>query len=139
MVTKYRWTIHVTNNTKPTALKNFPVQAHGAEMLRIACCLTTEHGVQVSAPVHYALMIESSVDQIETTIKITKGGMVEAVAAVIGIGVWIDTDVNIASYPDRYRDSDDRGQALWERVNWLLGRLSTYPTIYLACGLSIGT
>lgn len=139
MVTNYGWTIHVTNNTKPTALKNFPVQAHGAEMLRIACCLTTAHGVQVIAPVHDALMIESSVDQIETAIKITRGAMAEAAAAVIGTGVWIDTDVNITSHPDRYRDSDDRGQAMWERVNWLLGRLSIYPTIYLACGLSIGT
>ena len=62
MATNYGWMIHLTNNTKPTALKNFPMQAHGAEMLRIACCLAIERGVQVIAPVHDALMIESSVD-----------------------------------------------------------------------------
>jgi hypothetical protein len=50
-------------------------------------------------------MIKSSVDQIETAIKITRGAMAEAADAVIGTGVWIDTDVNITSYPDRYRDS----------------------------------
>lgn len=127
MGTNYGWTIHVTNNTKPTALKNFPMQAHGAEMLRIDCCLAIERGVQVIAPVHDALMIESSVDQIEAAIRITRGAMAEAAAAVIGTGVWIDTDVNITSYPDRYRDSDDRGQAMWERVNSLLGRLDKIP------------
>jgi hypothetical protein len=127
MGTNYGWTIHVTNNTKPTALTNFPMQAHGAEMLRIACCLAIERGVQVIAPVHDALMIESSVDQIEAAIRITRGAMAEAAAAVIGTGVWIDTDVNITSYPDRYRDSDDRGQAMWERANSLLGRLDKIP------------
>jgi hypothetical protein len=81
----------------------------------------------VIAPVHDALMIESSVDQIEAAIRITRGAMAEAAAAVIGTGVWIDTDVNITSYPDRYRDSDDRGQAMWERVNSLLGRLDKIP------------
>ena len=127
MATNYGWTIHLTNNTKPAALKNFRMQAHGAEMLRIACCLTIERGVQVIAPVHDALMIKSSVDQIETAIKITRGAMAEAADAVIGTGVWIDTDVNITSYPDRYRDSDGRGQAMWERVKSLLGRLDKIP------------
>ncbi len=32
---------------KPTSLRNFPVQANGAEMLRLACCLLTERGVAV--------------------------------------------------------------------------------------------
>ena len=127
MATNYGWTVHLTNNTKPAALKNFRMQAHGSEMLRIACCLTIERGVQVIAPVHDALMIKSSVDQIETAIKITRGAMAEAADAVIGTGVWIDTDVNITSYPDRYRDSDGRGQAMWERVKSLLGRLDKIP------------
>jgi len=127
MATNYGWMIHLTNNIRPTALKNFPMQAHGAEMLQIACCLAIERGVRVIAPVHDALMIESSIDQIDNAIKITRGAMAEAAAAVIGTGVWIDTDVNITRYPDRYRDSDDRGQAMWVRVNSLLGRLGKIP------------
>ena len=124
MATNYGWTIHLTNNTKPAALKNFRVQAHGAEaMLRIACCLSLSSAAdEVIAPVHDALMIKSSVDQIETAIKITRGAMAEAADAVIGTGVWIDTDVNITSYPDRYENSMVRGQAMWERVKSLLGR-----------------
>ena len=46
----FGWRLNVTNNTRPAGLRNFPMQAHGAEMLRIACCLATERGVRVCAP-----------------------------------------------------------------------------------------
>ena len=36
-------------------LVNFPMQANGAEMMRIAACLATEAGLEVCAPVHDAL------------------------------------------------------------------------------------
>ena len=39
------------------ALQNFPMQAHGAEMLRLACSLATERGVKIAAPVHDAILI----------------------------------------------------------------------------------
>ena len=42
--TVFGWPIHVTDNARPTALRNFPMQANGAEMLRLACCLATERG-----------------------------------------------------------------------------------------------
>ena len=42
--TVFGWPIHVTDNARPTALRNYPMQANGAEMLRLACCLATEQG-----------------------------------------------------------------------------------------------
>jgi hypothetical protein len=48
--------------------------------------------------------------------------MVEAAAAVLGPDVWIDTDVSIVKYPNRY--SDPRGQVMWDRVMSLLRRQS---------------
>jgi DNA polymerase I-like protein with 3'-5' exonuclease and polymerase domains len=120
MTTVFGWKLNVTSNTRPTALRNFPMQSHGAEMLRIACCLATERGVAVCAPVHDALLIEAPVDQIDAAVSVTRGAMAEAAAAVIGTGVWIDTDVDVIRYPDRY--SDPRGQVMWDRVTNLLGR-----------------
>jgi hypothetical protein len=38
---------------------NFPMQANGAEMLRLACCLAIERGLAVCAPVHDAILIEA--------------------------------------------------------------------------------
>jgi hypothetical protein len=122
MTTAYGWRLNVTNNTRPTALRNFPMQSHGAEMLRIACCLATERGISVCAPVHDALLIEAPIDLIDDAVASTRGVMVEAAAAVLGPDVWIDTDVSIVKYPNRY--SDPRGQVMWDRVMSLLRRQS---------------
>jgi DNA polymerase-1 len=123
MNTVFGWKLHVTGSTRPTALRNFPMQSHGAEMLRIACCLATERGVSVCAPVHDALLIEAPLDQIDDAVATTRGVMAEAAAAVLGPGVWIDTDVDIVRYPDRY--SDPRGQVMWDRVMVLLNRATS--------------
>src|SRR5262245_10928354 len=39
--TVFGWQIHVGADTNPRALRNFPMQANGAEMLRLACCIAT--------------------------------------------------------------------------------------------------
>ena len=57
--TVFGWRVHVGSNVNPRSLRNFPMQANGAEMLRLACCLATERGVKVCAPVHDALLIEA--------------------------------------------------------------------------------
>jgi DNA polymerase I len=120
MNTVFGWKLHVTGGTRPTALRNFPMQSHGAEMLRIACCLATERGVSVCAPVHDALLIEAPLDQINEAVATTRDLMAEAATAVLGPAVEIKTDVDIVSYPDRY--SEPRGQVMWDRVMDLLSR-----------------
>jgi DNA polymerase-1 len=120
MTTVFGWKLHVTNSTRPTALRNFPMQSHGAEMLRIACCLATELGVSVCAPVHDALLIEAPIDQIDDAVAVTRTAMAQAAATVLGSGVEIETDVSIVRYPDRY--SDPRGEAMWDQVMDLLSR-----------------
>ena len=34
---------------QPAIARNFPMQGNGAEMLRLACCLATERGIEVCA------------------------------------------------------------------------------------------
>jgi DNA polymerase I-like protein with 3'-5' exonuclease and polymerase domains len=36
--TTFGWAIHIDTNPNPRFLRNFPMQANGSEMLRIACC-----------------------------------------------------------------------------------------------------
>ena len=40
------------------------MQANGAEMLRLACCLGTEGGINNCAPVHDAVLIEAPAESI---------------------------------------------------------------------------
>jgi DNA polymerase-1 len=88
--TVFGWTLRVTRDTRPTTMRNFPMQSNAAEMLRIACCLATERGVQVDAPVHDALLIEAAVDDLDDAVRATRAAMSEAARVVLG-GIDVGT------------------------------------------------
>jgi hypothetical protein len=48
--TVFGWHIHVGENPNPRSLRNFPMQGNGSELLRLACCLATERGIEICAP-----------------------------------------------------------------------------------------
>ena len=54
------------------------MQANGAEMLRLACCLATERGIEVCAPVHDAILICAPLDRIEADVVAAQAAMGEA-------------------------------------------------------------
>jgi DNA polymerase I len=117
--TVFGWTLHTGSVARTTTLRNYPMQANGAEMLRLACCLATERGVDVCAPVHDALLIEADDESINDAVAVTRAAMAEASKVVLG-GLEVPTDAEIIRYPDRYADA--RGQVMWERVTEMLGR-----------------
>jgi hypothetical protein len=119
--TVFGWAVHVGADSNPRSLRNFPMQAHGAEMLRLACCLTTERGITVCCPVHDALLVEGSAHGIEETVARTQAAMREASELVLP-GFPLRTDATIVRYPDRY--TDERGRRMWETVSRLLDDLS---------------
>jgi len=113
------WTLRVTRDTRSTTLRNFPMQGNAAEMLRLACCLATERGIQVCAPVHDALLVEADADDLGEVVAATRAAMSGAACSVLG-GVDVGTDVTAVAWPARY--ADPRGQVMWERVSALLAR-----------------
>jgi DNA polymerase I-like protein with 3'-5' exonuclease and polymerase domains len=115
--TVFGWTIRVGSDANPRSLRNFPCQANGAEMVRLACSLATERGVSVVAPVHDALLIEESTDAIDEAVARTQAAMAEASEVVLA-GFRLRSDAKIVRWPDRYMD--DRGRAFWGRVMALL-------------------
>jgi DNA polymerase-1 len=114
--TVFGWSIHVTGTSRSTSLRNFPMQANGAEMLRLACCLATERGIDVCAPVHDALLIEGPAGEISDVVAAARTAMADASRMVLDVEV--PTDVEIVKWPDRYADL--RGAVMWDRVNELL-------------------
>jgi hypothetical protein len=111
--TAFGWHIHVGENPNPRSLRNFPMQANGAEMLRIACCLATERGVTVNAPIHDAVLISAPLDRLDAEIRRMRAAMAEASGAVLG-GFELGTHVQFVHYPARYMDG--RGHIMWQRV-----------------------
>jgi hypothetical protein len=111
--TVFGWWLHVGEKPNPRSIRNFPMQANGAEMLRLACCLATERGIEVCAPIHDAVLICARLDQLDQDIAGMRAAMAEASRAVLS-GFELGTDANIICWPDRY--SDPRGAVMWARI-----------------------
>jgi DNA polymerase I len=111
--TAFGWPLRIGTESNPRSLRNFPMQGNGAEMLRIACCLATERGIEVCAPVHDAVLIMASIDRIEADTAAMRAIMAEASRTVLS-GFELGTDATITRYPHRY--SDGRGAVMWDRV-----------------------
>ena len=111
ITTVFGWTLRPPIEANPRSLANFPMQANGAEMLRLACCLATEAGIKVCAPIHDALLIEAPVDRIETDVERLQNLMAETSRVVLADRLTIGADAKIVRWPDRY--SDPRGASMW--------------------------
>src|SRR5262245_60373020 len=72
----------------------FPMQANGAEMLRLACCLATERGIEVCSPVHDAVLISAPLDQLEDDVGRMRAAMAQA-SRIILAGFELGTDANL--------------------------------------------
>ena len=111
--TLFGWRAGVVEGTKVTTLKNFPAQAHGAEMLRAACSYIVEDGIRLCAPIHDAVLVEAPVDEIDAVVERTRRHMAQASRDVLG-GFEIGTDAKIVRYPDRYMER--RGRRIWDAM-----------------------
>ena len=111
------------------SIRNWPVQATGADVLRIACILATRHGIRLLAPVHDAVLIEAPIARIEADVALMQEIMRRASRIVLNATAAgtheLRTDAKIVRYPERY--SDKRGAAIWDRVMQLLDERSSRP------------
>lgn len=120
--TCFGWKIRTGYGTDPKerTFLNWPMQANGAEMLRLACCLATEAGLKICAPVHDALLLEAPHSEMEFHAQELKFIMEKASEVVLGPSRVCDVDVEIFNGGARF--ADERGTDMWTRVMWLLER-----------------
>jgi hypothetical protein len=116
LTASFGWRVHVGPQTRPTSLRNFLLQANGAEMLRLACILATERRLPLCCPVHDALLIEAPAESIDAVVAQTKQAMQEASELVLP-GFPLRTEAKVFRWPERF--SDKRGRQMWETV-WSL-------------------
>jgi len=109
--------VHVPPDANDRSLRNFPMQANGAEMLRLACCLATERGIEVCAPVHDAVLISAPLERLEADIGGMQSAMPEASCIVLG-GFELSIDTAVVRHPNQYMD--ERGKTMWDKVMTLL-------------------
>jgi hypothetical protein len=126
MRTNFGWRWRLTEEDTARSASNFPMQANGAEMMRIAVCLAVERGIRVCCPVHDALLVEGPIECIDDVQTATLNCMREASRAVIGNGeLRVGVEGPIV-YPTRY--SDKRGQATFDQILGLLAEVERSDT-----------
>jgi hypothetical protein len=123
--TVFGWQVQVPAISNVRSLRNFPMQANGAEMLRLACCLGTEWGIEICAPVHDAVLICAPLDRLEADVARMQSAMREASRVVLN-GFELGTDAQIIRFPDRYMD--ERGTVMWDRVMSLINQQESITT-----------
>jgi DNA polymerase-1 len=117
--TVFGWVLHVAQGCKLGTLQNFPVQANGAEMLRLAVDLAVNEGAPVICPVHDAVLIESPLNMLGHDVALTRACMAQASRDVLN-GFELRTDVKLIKHPERYLDK--RGVEDWRLVLGVLSK-----------------
>jgi hypothetical protein len=114
----YGWRLQLSSTDSLRTMRNFPMQANGAEMLRLACIFANEARVSIIAPVHDALLIEADESQIEHAVSLTETAMRRASEMVLA-GFPLRSEVRIIRHPDRF--CEERGAAMWQWITESLG------------------
>ena len=117
--TIFGWRHLFKEQPKATSARNFFMQANGAEMLRLACCLGTEAGISICAPVHDAILMMAPLDRLEEDVARMRGFMAQASETTLG-GFRLRTDQHIFKHPEHYSDPKGRGQFMLKTVMKLL-------------------
>jgi len=108
----FGWVRHYRNMNEESA-RNFPIQACGAEMLRLAIMLGLDAGVRISGPLHDGLTVEFVLEEEEETIWKMRTAMKQASQVVLA-GFSLRTDIMVVRYPERFMH--DRGKPMWDLI-----------------------
>lgn len=106
------WKARVGKETRATSLMNFPMQANGAEMMRIAAIEASERGIAVVAPVHDAFLIEAPIEELDQRTAEMQDAMTQASRSVCGIP--IRTEAKLIRPGERF--AEERGADTWEKA-----------------------
>ncbi len=116
--TCFGWRWIVGEEATTTSISNWMMQSHGAEMMRVACCLAIERGIEVCTPVHDALLVQAPIDAIDDVRRQTLSCMEEASSVVLGgpsLKVGVEDPV---VYPGTFKE--ERGDKMREQLDQIL-------------------
>jgi DNA polymerase I-like protein with 3'-5' exonuclease and polymerase domains len=118
MWTCFGWCRYLDGADSTRSLKNWAIQSHGADILRIAAIWANRHGLRLIGTVHDAILIEAPADRIDRDVALLQEIMRRASRVVLsspGREFVLRSSATIVRYPDRY--SDRRGALMWRLVN----------------------
>ena len=115
--TRFGWEMRFEQELNERSIRNWPMQANGAEMLRIACILINQADIQIIAPIHDAVLIQAPINQIGEAVITAQACMKESSRIVLD-GFCLNSDVKVVKFPERYMDP--RGVETWNLIMELI-------------------
>ena len=109
------WQMQVGTQTKPRTVANFPMQANGAELLRLALIFGREAGVEIAATIHDALLIQAPIAELPSQTTIMQDCMKRASTELLD-GFALRSEAHTVTHP----------ASLYERTGPLWDVLNTY-------------
>jgi hypothetical protein len=120
----FGWALRLSTSPNKRTLYNFPMQANGAEMLRLAAWRLCEAGIVPSMLVHDGILLEvKNKEHIANAIQIMRSAGRD-VCDGFEIGVDID---QMLEHGARYRDKRPVAQAMWATIMNALQAIGAMP------------
>jgi DNA polymerase I len=124
MTTVFGWPLYLSHSPNQRTLYNFPMQANGAEMLRLAAWRLCEVGIIPSMLIHDGILLEvHDEEQVKHAIEIMKAAGRD-VCDGLEIGVDIDQQLRNGA---RYRDKRPVAKQMWETMMLALQEIGAIP------------
>ena len=109
----FGWPLRISTAPNERTLYNFPMQAGGAEMLRLAAWRLCEAGIVPSMLIHDGILLEADdEEQIATAIEIMKTAGRDVCG---GFEIGVDVDQKLVGGA-RYRDKRPMAQNMWRGI-----------------------
>jgi DNA polymerase I len=120
----YGWPLHITTSPNKRTLYNFPMQADGAEMLRLAAWRLCEAGIVPAMLVHDGILLEVT-DREE--IELAKEIMLQTGRDVCdGFEIGVDVDQMLVGGA-RYADKRPMAKKMWNTIMSTLEAVRAIP------------
>jgi DNA polymerase-1 len=120
----FGWPLYISTSPNKRTLYNFPMQANGAEMLRLGGWRLCETGIVPSMLVHDAILLEvKSEEQIAHAVEIMR-----QVGRDVCDGFEIGVDVDqVLKGGARYQDKRDVAKEMWKTIMDVLAAIGAVP------------
>lgn len=109
------------------SLLNWPIQSHGAEILRQALIDLTDNNFKVVALVHDAVMLEIPIPEFEKLKKEAKQIMIDASIKVVGGPIKVDEEVIKSNYEQSFKDQELFNKIMSHIDRYTRSRTNVHP------------
>ena len=106
---------------------NLPMQGNCAEIMRYACCLATERGIDVGGTCHDSFLYTAREESLEETDTLMVRCINEACEAILGDGYILKSERDVVHFPDHYQHED--GKEMWDRIVVSLAEAESLPPV----------